>query len=85
MPQHTHLASANSNPGANTSPQGSIWTQVNDGVGSSFNMYAAPPPNVTLPPTIVSVAGGSTPMNITQPYLVVNYIIALQGIFPPRQ
>jgi microcystin-dependent protein len=32
----------------------------------------------------LGVAGGSLPHNNMQPYLVVNYIIALQGIFPPR-
>ena len=84
MPMHTHLASANSGQGGNTSPQGSIWTQVNDGLGDTFNMYAPPPVNVTLPPTTVSVTGGSSPMSIVQPYLTLNYIIALQGIFPAR-
>lgn len=84
MPIHTHLATANSNPGGNTSPHGSIWTQANDGLGDSYNMYAAPPANVTLPPTTVSAAGGSLPMSIMQPYLTVNYIIALEGFFPSR-
>jgi len=84
MPMHTHLASANSNPGGNTSPQGSVWTQENDGGGGSLTMYAAPPPNVTLPPTTVGAAGGSLPMSIMQPYLTVNYIIALEGAFPAR-
>jgi microcystin-dependent protein len=84
MPVHTHLASANSSAGGNTSPQASIWTQVNDGSGTGYNTYAGPPGNVTLPPTLVSAAGGSQPISITQPYLALNYIIALEGIFPPR-
>ncbi len=84
IPTHTHLASANSNQGGNTSPQGSIWTQVNDGFGNSFNMYAPPPVNVTLPPTTASPAGGNLPVSMMQPYLPLNYIIALQGIFPTR-
>ena len=32
----------------------------------------------------ITVAGGSLPHNNMQPYLVVNFIIALQGVFPPR-
>ncbi|QHS51741.1 phage tail protein [Edaphobacter sp. 12200R-103] len=84
IPLHSHLASANANPGGNTSPQGSVWTQVNDGAGTSYNDYAPPPPNVTMPPTTLSPTGGSQPMNILQPYLTLNYIIALEGIFPPR-
>jgi microcystin-dependent protein len=37
-----------------------------------------------MPPTTLSPTGGSQPMNILQPYLTLNYIIALQGIFPQR-
>jgi microcystin-dependent protein len=35
-------------------------------------------------PAMVSVAGSSSPHNNLMPYLVLNYCIALQGIFPPR-
>ncbi len=35
-------------------------------------------------PSMVSVAGGSQPHNNLMPYLVLNYCIAMQGIFPPR-
>jgi microcystin-dependent protein len=39
---------------------------------------------VNMNPQALSVAGGSLPHNNMQPYLVLNYIIALQGIFPQR-
>jgi microcystin-dependent protein len=39
---------------------------------------------VTMNPQTLSVAGGSLPHNNMQPYLVLNFIIALQGVFPPR-
>jgi microcystin-dependent protein len=32
----------------------------------------------------VAIAGGSLPHNNMQPYLTLNFCIALQGIFPPR-
>ena len=35
-------------------------------------------------PQTLSVAGGSAPHNNLQPYLVLNFVIALQGVFPPR-
>lgn len=40
--------------------------------------------NTAMSPTELSVTGGSLPHNNLQPYLALNFIIALQGIFPPR-
>jgi microcystin-dependent protein len=40
--------------------------------------------DVTLGQQALTVAGGSQPHNNLQPYLAVNYCIALQGIFPAR-
>lgn len=40
--------------------------------------------NTTMSPSELSVFGGSQPHNNMQPYLTLNFIIALQGIFPPR-
>lgn len=39
---------------------------------------------VQLAPNAVAPAGGSLPHNNLQPYLVMNFCIAMQGIFPPR-
>lgn len=46
--------------------------------------YAATGINTTMHPASTSVAGASAPHNNMQPYLVLNFCIALQGIFPPR-
>lgn len=40
--------------------------------------------NTQLAPQALSPAGGSLPHNNMQPYLALNFCIALQGIFPPR-
>ncbi len=40
--------------------------------------------NVTMNPSMISIAGGSPPHNNMQPYLTLNYCIALQGVYPPR-
>lgn len=45
--------------------------------------YAASP-NTQMAPQALAPAGGSLPHNNLQPYLVLSYCIALQGIFPPR-
>lgn len=52
----------------------------------SPNLYVAATPNTALNVQSVSVnlGGAGIPMNILQPLLAVTYIIAMQGIFPPR-
>jgi microcystin-dependent protein len=40
--------------------------------------------NTTMSPSQLSITGGSLPHNNMQPYLTLNFCIALQGVFPPR-
>jgi microcystin-dependent protein len=55
------------------------------GASPSANSYYSPPTNLTaLNPGSISMAGGNLPHPNIQPYLVLNYCIALQGIFPSR-
>ena len=77
MPQHVHFAQANSNNATTPIPGGNLLAAGN-------NMYAQATNLTTLSPTSVSNVGGSQPHANQQPYLVLNYIIALQGIFPSR-
>ena len=46
--------------------------------------YTDPAALTTLLPACISSVGGSQPHNNMMPYLVLNFIIALQGIFPSR-
>ncbi|HEX8167382.1 MAG TPA: tail fiber protein [Beijerinckiaceae bacterium] len=48
------------------------------------NIYGTGPVGPTMNAKVVSNAGGSQPHNNMMPYLVLNFIIALQGIFPSR-
>ena len=52
--------------------------------GAGETRYAAPANLVQMAPQALSPAGGSLPHNNMMNYLVVNFCIALQGIFPPR-
>jgi microcystin-dependent protein len=45
--------------------------------------YAATP-NTAMAPQALAPAGGDLPHNNMQPYLVLHFCIALQGVFPPR-
>ena len=61
-----------------------------DASRNPINIYSAATPNQNLAPgtgsgsVTVGSAGGGQPHPNVQPYLAVNYIIALQGIFPSR-
>jgi microcystin-dependent protein len=48
------------------------------------NAYSNAQPDSTMNPASISNAGGSQPHTNMQPYLVLNFIIALQGIFPSQ-
>jgi microcystin-dependent protein len=77
MPQHVHFMQA-STADANQP----ILT--NNLLGSFNNGYTAAAALATISPSSISNVGGSQPHDNTQPFLVLNYIIALQGIFPSR-
>jgi microcystin-dependent protein len=79
MPQHTHQAVGSGNNADQTYPPGNTWAK--NGSAAGFTNAAA---NGTMAAGSVSNAGGSQPHNNMSPYLVVNYSIALQGIFPSR-
>jgi microcystin-dependent protein len=48
------------------------------------NLYAAPTGLLQLSDNAVTPAGGDQPHNNLQPYLTLNFCIALQGVYPPR-
>lgn len=77
MPAHTHLPVGNSNNASVASPAGNLWA------GSSGGGYL-PTANTTMNPASILPTGGSQPHDNMSPYLVLNFCIALQGIFPSR-
>ena len=78
MPAHNHLVSAsNSTVGAVGGPSGNILAASN----ITFYRNNA---DSTLHPLEVTNVGGSQPHENRQPYLVLTFCIALQGIFPSR-
>jgi microcystin-dependent protein len=80
MPAHNHLINANSGAGDTAAPAGAIPANT----GALDREYSTSAANVTMNAQMVSQTGGSQPFSIMQPYLALNYIIALQGIFPSR-
>jgi len=84
MPAHNHPAQAAGNSGAgdSASPNGNTWATST----ARDNVYinAAPDGQMAANTVTVGIAGGSQPHNNMQPYLGMNYIIAIEGIYPSR-
>lgn len=81
MPLHTHTAMGNGDGPTTSDPQNAVWTTT----GRTGAPAYGPTTNLQqMNPMALSVTGGSMPHNNMQPYLTVNFIIALQGVFPPR-
>jgi microcystin-dependent protein len=83
---HNNLIAANAASANVLSPSGADLAQSVDSGRNAVNTYSAPPMStpVTLDPATVQPSGGSGPHANIQPVLALNYIIALQGIFPSR-
>ena len=77
MPAHNHLASSSQAAGTSTRPS-------NQFPASSQAIYTGASDGTTLNPAFIQNTGGSQPFSIRDPFLGLNYIIALQGIFPSR-
>lgn len=78
LPTHLHTVNATSV----AADQNAITNNVPASAGS--NLYGAPTGLTTLASQSVSSVGGSQPHNNMMPYLVLNFCIALQGIFPSQ-
>ncbi len=84
MPAHQHnVGMANTATGNSLSPVGSTWATTPSGRGLLF-VYHSGPPTAKMLATAILPTGGSLPHNNMQPYLTLNFCIALQGVFPQR-
>ena len=82
IPSHTHAAQAATSGGLEA-PTGHAWGEAMLGK-TPLNIYAPGPGNVLLSAQALAITGGSQPHNNLPPFLCVTFIIALTGIFPPR-
>ncbi|MGF7040598.1 phage tail protein [Mucilaginibacter lappiensis] len=85
MPAHSHLINANSTGANQVLPTSFYPSALIDSVsGESTSLYSDVTPDVTLNAGTVSTVGGTTAVKLVQPVLAVNFIIALEGVYPPR-
>lgn len=78
MPMHDHALQASNDPGDQNSPGGNLFANA------GTNLYAAPSNLVNLNANTVSNVGGGQAHDNMQPYIALNFCIALQGLFPSR-
>ena len=76
MPLHTHVLNASSLDANNTLPGNNLFAK------SPQQVYTAPASLTAMQPTSVTSVGGSQAHQNMQPFLVITFAIALQGIFP---
>jgi microcystin-dependent protein len=85
MPQHNHLVNVSTSPGGQPGPANNfIAPGIDSQGGNVLGFNTAATAGNTLAPTSVSFAGQSVPLSVQNPYLGINYIIAMVGIFPTR-
>ena len=80
LPAHTHTMKYNKTvTGDSNSPAGKLFAKS---VVPIASVFSSSPPDTAI--GSATATGGGQPHNNMQPYLGLTYIIAMQGIYPPR-
>ncbi len=82
IPAHSHSVNASSSGGSSNDPTNNVWAATLIG-RQGQNSYSNTG-GTTMSGTAIGPAGGDQPHNNLQPYLTLNFCIALQGVYPPR-
>jgi microcystin-dependent protein len=86
LPTHTHpfAISANSTTGDTNNPSNAYPGLGGDSQQGPANVYTQSRGSATMAPQMTGPTGNSVPFSVLQPYIAMNYVIALQGIYPSR-
>jgi microcystin-dependent protein len=76
IPSHSHVPQANGASGSQASPAAAAWAQ------SSLNQFSTSAPSAAMDSAALQSAGGSQPHDNMLPFLTINFILSLFGIFP---
>lgn len=79
LPVHTHALLGSTNSGNTAQPNNLVL-----GASSTFDLYVDSPATSAMSPLDIGGAGSSQPHNNFQPYLCLDFIISLFGIFPSQ-
>ena len=90
MPAHSHSINVNSGGATDTAAGPTMYLATTNGSDPTngdavtVNIYTPTAPNAQLNPASMSIVGNNQPFSNLQPYLAVNYCIALEGLWPSR-
>ena len=79
IPIHNHAFIGSSNNGTEANPAGNFLA-----TSTSLQPYVQETPNTAMAPSSITPSGGSQPHENTQPFLCINFIISLFGVFPSQ-
>ncbi len=78
IPAHSHVPQANSGTGSQASPANNVWA-------SSTNLpYSGSAPAAAMAPQAIGLDGGNQPHDNMVPFVGINFIISLFGVFPTQ-
>jgi len=84
VPAHSHGLAAHNGAGSSPSAAGTfIASPADPATGEALNAFS-PTTNTVMNAQAIAASGDGQPHENRQPYLCLNFIIATQGIFPPR-
>lgn len=81
MPSHNHVVQVGEGGTVTGTPSPTTWLSESKPATTYVNTGA---PNAPLNLTAIGIAGGNIPHDNSQPYLTINFCIAMNGVFPPR-
>jgi microcystin-dependent protein len=78
LPSHSHALAANSSSGSQPSPASGFWAK------SSLGEFSTEAPTHSMAASSMLAVGGTQPHDNMPPFVVVNFIISLYGIYPSQ-
>lgn len=82
MPAHTHTLSGDATGGGLTSPTNNTWGKK--AARTPPALYQSTPVDAPMSANALGTAGGNLPHNNLSPVTVLNFVMAIEGIFPSR-
>ena len=79
IPAHAHTLACNTAVGNTTDPTNNYWAAQ-----PALVQYAPPASTVLMKNTAIASSGGGLPHSNIIPYQAINYVIAVEGVFPSR-